>query len=534
MDKRANPLFTTQKNKLANPLFAVTTNAEVSDSELELSNMKVPPWKVLIIDDEPEVHSVTTLVLRDFEFNDRPISLFDAYSSAEAKDILTQESDIALCLIDVVMETDEAGLDLVKYIRNDLKNSQIRLVLRTGQPGYAPERDVIRDYDINDYKAKTELTDTKLHTLMCSAFRAYDDIMCLEQNRIGLEMVIDASANIFEAASLSTFASAVLMQLMALLNLSKHAVMVAASGFSATNNANELKIMAGVGEFKKLIGKDGSTTLPQDVKSLIDTAIAEKRSIFEPRRLVLYSETHQGNHHLLYLLHHRKLSDLDQRLIELFCGNVSIAFENHKLREEIDDTQREIVCILGEAIENRSKESGNHIHRVAAMMAILSKAHGFSDEEVARIKAASPLHDAGKIGIPDMILHKPGKLNDEEWAIMKTHVDIGYNLLNKSQRRTLRYAAIIAHEHHERWDGDGYPQGLAGEEIHILGRIAALVDVFDALTSVRCYKKAWPIDEAVTYVIEQSNKQFDPNIVRLFTENQQKLESICEIFVDPA
>ena len=481
--------------KNASPLFAKSVEDHIAEQEPAADN--VAPWRVLIVDDEPEVHAVTRMVLRDFELHRRSIELVSAYSATQAREILEKEDDFALCLIDVVMETDEAGLDLVKHIRSERQNMNVRLVLRTGQPGYAPEKDVIRDYDINDYKDKTELTDTKLHTLMCSAFRAYDDIMCLEQNRMGLEMVIDASATIFEANSLQSFTSAVLMQLLSILTPCSNAVMVKVSGFSATQDTDEFQILAGVGDFQPLIGTNKKEKLPDNVKAMIDQAQREKRSVYGEGCLVLCSTTKQGNRHLLYLQHHRELSYLDRRLIELFCGNVSIAYENQMLQQEIEETQREIVCILGEAIENRSKESGNHIYRVAEMTAILAKAHGFSDEETERIKAAAPLHDVGKVGIPDNILHKPGKLDTQEWDVMKTHVNMGYDMLKQSQRKILQYAAIIASQHHERWDGEGYPLGLSKDKIHILGRIVALVDVFDALTSVRCYKDAWPIDKAI-------------------------------------
>ncbi|NRB38790.1 MAG: DUF3369 domain-containing protein [Pseudomonadales bacterium] len=522
MASKKNPLFA--KKKKSNK--GSKTTAAPKPPQTYLDN-----WKILIVDDEPEVHTVTKMVLQDYQLMGRGLDLYHAYSAAEARDMLKKEKNYALALVDVVMETDEAGLQLVKYIREELKNHHIRLVLRTGQPGFAPEKDVIRDYDINDYKDKTELTEIKLHTLMCSALRSFEDIKRLDQNRIGLEMVINASANIFESSSLQTFTSAVLMQLMGLIDLSNNAVMVTVSGFSATEDKNQFDILAGVGDFDKFIGSK-KEELPSHVLTLLEQAVSARRSIYETGQLVLYSETLQGNHHLLFLQHYRELNKLDENLIELFCANVSIAYENHMLRAEIDETQREIVCILSEAIENRSKESGNHIYRVAEMTSILALAYGYSEEEAERIKAAAPLHDVGKVGIPDDVLHKPGKLVGKEWETMKTHVDMGYDLLKSSRRKILEYAAIIAHEHHERWDGDGYPQGLVGDEIHILGRIVSLVDVFDALSSKRCYKDAWPIEKAIDFIKQGAGTQFDPEMVDLFLANQQQLQQVCERFTD--
>lgn len=516
--------------KAQSPIFSQMSNKPIHAKPHD--NYGIKPWRILVVDDEPEVHCVTHMVLRNFEFNRRPIEFLDADSAEQAKKILSQEKDIALCLIDVVMESDEAGLELVKYIRQELKDDNMRLVLRTGQPGYAPEKDVIRHYDINDYKDKTELTDIKLHTLMYSALRAYEDIMRLELNRQGLEMVIKASSDIFEAQSLNNFTSAVLMQLMSLMSLSPNALMVKVDGFSVAGNNGQFRVLAGAGEFTSLVGSEKYEDIAGDVREFMEQASCRKQSIYEEKRMVLYSETDQGHHHMLYLQHDRDLSHLDQRLIELFCGNVSLAYENLTLKQEIEETQREIVYRLGEAIENRSKESGNHIHRVASMCAVMAKAFGYSDVDVTRVKAAAPLHDAGKIGIPDRILHKAGKLDNSEWEIMKTHVDIGYQMLKNSNRPIINYASIIAEQHHERWDGKGYPKGLRESQIHLLGRIVAVVDVFDALTSTRCYKKAWPIDEALDYLQAQSGSQFDPQVVTIFMKHISEISSICERLAD--
>ena len=515
-----NPLFSNQRKK---PSKKVAT----------LQQAATPPWKILIVDDEPEVHTVTQLVLQDFELMGRGIELHNAYSASEAKTMLQNNHNYALALIDVVMETDEAGLELVKYIRETLEDHHIRLILRTGQPGFAPEKDVIRDYDINDYKDKTELTETKLHTVLCSAFRSYEDIILLDKNRQGLERVIAASASIFDTHSLQSFSIAALEQLTSHISGSHNKDLSDAAGFSAFTHKNAMTFFATSGRFST---KDNNSdnALTDHIKNLQHLAKTQQHSIYEKDHLMLFSQTQQGQQHFLYLHHNCDINPQDESLIDLFASNLSIAFENHTLRAEIEETQREIVCILGEAIENRSKESGNHIHRVAEMTGIMARAYGYNEDDVERIIAAAPLHDVGKVAIPDDVLHKPGKLIDGEWDTMKTHVDIGYDLLKNSNRKILAFAAVIAHEHHERWDGKGYPQGLAGEDIHILGRIVALVDVFDALANKRCYKDAWPIDKAVDFIKEGAGSQFDPNVVHLFMQNQQQLQVVCQRFSDQA
>ena len=189
------------------------------------------------------------------------------------------------------------------------------------------------------------------------------------------------------------------------------------------------------------------------------------------------------------------------------------------LNNEIEATQREIVFMMGAIAEKRSKETGQHVQRVAEYSLILARLHGLSLEESILIKNASPMHDIGKIGIPDAILNKPGKFTNEEFEIMKTHSEIGYKMLQHSTKSILKAAAILAYQHHERWDGKGYPQGLKGENIHIYGRITAIADVFDALGSERVYKKAWPLEKILKLFKEERGKQFDPSLVDLFLNN---------------
>ncbi|MGA1931808.1 PAS domain-containing protein [Arcobacter sp. YIC-464] len=190
-----------------------------------------------------------------------------------------------------------------------------------------------------------------------------------------------------------------------------------------------------------------------------------------------------------------------------------------ELHEEIEETQRELVYKLGEVGETRSKETGNHVKRVAQYSRDLALLYGLSKAECDILFAASPMHDIGKVGIPDEILKKPGKLTTEEFDIMKSHCNIGFNILKGSQRPVLKAAAIIANEHHEKYDGSGYPKGLKGQEIHIFGRITALADVFDALGSDRYYKKAWEDEKIFNLIREEKGKHFDPILVDLFMDN---------------
>ena len=200
--------------------------------------------------------------------------------------------------------------------------------------------------------------------------------------------------------------------------------------------------------------------------------------------------------------------------------------ESAMLNMELEATQREIIHILGEVSEYRSQETGDHIQRVAEISYMLAKFMGLPENEVERIRLAAPMHDLGKVGIPDAILNKPGRFTDDEYAIMKTHSEIGYNMLHNSKRKLLRFAAEIARSHHERWDGRGYPKGIAGEEIPLAGRICSVADVLDALSSPRCYKQPWPEEKVKEEFQKQRGAQFQPELVDVLMDHWNEIYSL--------
>ena len=476
---------------------------------------KLPKWKVLIADDEDGVHTITESVLASFSFQEREIEFFHAYSGKEAVETVRQNPDIALVLLDVVMESDDAGLQTVKRIREELQNKTIRIILRTGQPGQAPEKEVIRDYDINDYREKTELTSGKLYSVVISALRAYRDIMTIEQSREGLTKIINASKALFTEKSLILFAEGVLTQIVSLLHLP-----VKEDG-SERNNACFVTLENG--EFSVLASIRENNRISEDAAYLMYEAFETKQSFFKEDAFIGFYESANKKTILLYLEGCAGLSEIDKNLLEIFSHNISIAFDNLCLNDEMINTQSEIVKKLGEVIESRSNETANHVSRVANISYILAKAYGLSEEEATKIKLASPMHDVGKVAIPDEILLKAGKLTDAEFETMKAHAQIGWEILKDSRREILRTAALIARDHHEKWDGSGYPNGLKGEEISLCGRITAVADVFDALGHKRVYKEAWPLDKIVKLFKEERGKHFEPKLVDLLLENLDKI-----------
>lgn len=225
-------------------------------------------------------------------------------------------------------------------------------------------------------------------------------------------------------------------------------------------------------------------------------------------------------------------SDLDLKYLTLAASYAAETIGTILLLEEIDKTQKELIYIMGVTGENRSKETGFHVKRVAEYSWLLAKLYGLPPSECERLKDVSPMHDIGKIGIADAILNKPGRLDDAEMDIMKTHAKLGHEILQYSELPLLKAASIVAYEHHERFDGTGYPNQVEGEEIHIFGRITALADVFDALGSERVYKKAWDDERIIALFKEEKGKHFDPHLVDLFLEHREDFFAIRKEFAD--
>ena len=505
--------------------------ADEVQKETEIGQ-KHEPWKILIADDEEEVHTITRMVLEDFVFEQRSIELLHSYTGRETKKVLSEFPDIAIILLDVVMETDDAGLEVVRYIREELANKFVRIILRTGQPGKAPEREIISDFDINDYKEKTELTAQKLFTTIISSLRAYKDLRIIEKNRKGLEVIINSTGQLFANQRLKTFTEGVLIQLSSILQMTEDTLFLQAFGFVASDIKNDLKIVAATGKYNKFVNSSVNEVLPNKTQQYLNQSILEEKSLFIDDVFIGFFKTKNGSRNLMYLEGCSNLTDMDKDLIRVFSINVGVAFDNIYLNREITDTQKEVIETIGGIIETRCRETGNHVKRVAEYAHLLALKAGMGQKNAEILKYASPMHDVGKIGIPDAILNKPGKLTKEEFEQIKKHTSIGYQILKNSKRKIIKAAAIVANQHHERWDGKGYPNGLKGENIHVYGRIICLIDVFDAVSNKRVYKPAWSIEKTLDYIREEKGKLFDPVLVDIFMKNLDEFLEISEKYSD--
>ncbi|MGZ3184656.1 MAG: DUF3369 domain-containing protein [Telluria sp.] len=482
-------------------------------------------WRVLIVDDDVDVHAVTRLALRNVSFKGRELELFSAYSGAEAFRILRDTPDIALVLLDVVMETDDAGLKLARQIREELNNHIVRVVLRTGQPGQAPEQRVIIEYDINDYKAKTELTTQKLFTTVISALRAYESLMMLERSRIGLGKILAGATNLYQVHSLREFASGVLNQVSAILD-------VGADGVLCVMSTGECDptVVAATGNYAQLAENEH---LPSNhaLMPAISKAFAEKHSQFEHPANVLFIHT-QGERELaISVTPPWPLAQIQRDLLEVFCQRIAAAFDNLYMFGQLRKAQEATVVALADLAEFRDHGTGGHVRRVQNLSSRIAEAmvrRGSSDPEltpqlVEMIGLASILHDVGKVSTPDQILLKPGIHTPEERSIMQTHAEIGRAILERASVMVdgvsyLTYGAQIAGAHHEHFDGSGYPKKIGGRSIPLAARIVAVVDVFDALLHKRPYKEPWPYPDVVQYVRERAGTQFDPEVVAALLE----------------
>ena len=499
--------------------------------DTEESMTFVRPWKILIVDDEPDVHYMTRLALRDMHYRDRPLELLSAYSAAEGFAMLSENPDTAIILLDVVMETDNAGLLLAGRIREELGNGLVRIVLRTGQPGQAPEEEVIVEYDINDYKSKTELTARKLFVMVIGSLRTYESLLVIDSSRQGLRRILKGTENLYQYSSLQEFSSGVLSQVSAILEVGADGVFCAKRIRGKRGDAEPgYEVVAGTGKYSELPAQ-GRLSTDHPFFSLIDKVFEMGCNHYEHPYDVLHFATQNGYRFVLVFTPPWPLEDFQKDLLSIFCNRMASAFDNLYLYQQLRASNEATVIALADLAEFRDECTGRHIVRIKrltnALVARLQKRGSFPEEITdvfkAMIGTASILHDVGKVATPDHILLKPGKHTAEERSIMIEHAGKGEVILERAARMIsgesyLSYGAQVAGGHHEFFDGSGYPRGLKGSEIPLGGRIVAVADVFDALVHRRVYKEPWPIEAALEYMRNASGTQFDPEVLVAFLE----------------
>lgn len=487
-----------------------------------------PPWRLLIVDDEADVHRVTRLALHGIEYKGRGLELLSAYSGQEGFEMLREHPGIALVLLDVVMETEDAGLQLVHRVRHELDNGLVRIVLRTGQPGQAPEQEVILGYDINDYKAKTELTLQKLYTTVIASLRAYESLVAIERSRQGLNKILEGSANLYQMHSLREFASGVLALIGAILDVGTHGILCVRQEPNVGQAV--LQVIGATGSFADLVHQ-GSLDESHPVYPLMQQAIEARHSLYQYPNEVLYIPTQTRHEFLLYFTPPWPLTEVDKDLLEVFCSRIASAFDNLHHHLQMEKAQEATVVALADLAEYRDSNTGEHVLRVehwtSRTARRMAERGDYPEQLTPRflelVGMASILHDVGKVATPDQVLFKPGVHDQSQREVMRRHASIGAAILQRSARMVegesyLSIGAEIAGGHHEHFDGSGYPQALKGEQIPLSARIVAVVDVFDALMHRRPYKEPWSLSDSLAYIEAHSGQQFDPKVVAAFLE----------------
>ena len=492
----------------------------------------VEPWTVLVVDDDESVHVITRLVLAGLTFRDRPIELLSAYTAENGIAVLRAHPEVALVLLDVVMETDDAGLRAVQQVREELNNVNVRVVLRTGQPGKAPERDVVVRYEIDGYELKTEQTSQNLVTVVIAALRSFDLIRSIERNRAGLELIMNATAEMSQLRSARAFAASALQNLQALSNRSGGAVFCAPSGRATGTDTLPVEVLAGTGPYTDWAARmlDDADPEGRIRAEILQTASGEDKL---PDPLALGTALVLKSPHVrsatIWVHDVYALDPIEKQLLDVFCSKIAVAFDNVQLIELFRKAQQATVVALADLAEYRDTDTGEHVLRVARTTDLLARdlhAAGkfptdLDELLVEQIGLASMLHDVGKVSIPDAVLLKPGQLDAAERRLMETHAGVGMRILARAdrivgQRSYLTLAAEIAIGHHEWYDGTGYPNRVAGTKIPLSARITAVADVYDALTNARPYKQPWPTAQARAYIVERAGTQFDPAVVESF------------------
>jgi signal transduction histidine kinase len=345
----------------------------IDDADAPAVEEAGPAWKIAVIDDDAAVHEGTRFALYDYSLHGQSIEILSAYSAAEGRELMRTVTDVAVILLDVVMETDDAGLKLVDFIRTQLKNEAVRIILRTGQPGQAPERQVIVDYDINDYKAKTELTADKLFTSLTAALRSYQQIQRMVETRRGLEMIIEGASTLYDFKSMQLLAEGVLTQIASLLNVECGGILVLRD---AGGSQEKFSVLAGSGCYRRFAGAASAGALDAMLQQAVLSAFERRTHQFLSKLSVLYIDTSSKREIVVVLETARPMSATDRALVEVFCSRLSVAFDNVILYDQLHEAN----IRLEERVRERTHELTAANQRLASRWTQLRRSNEFKNE----------------------------------------------------------------------------------------------------------------------------------------------------------
>lgn len=475
----------------------------------------MPPYKVVIADDDDEMHQATKLLLKNFEFEDRGLLFIDTYTGDETIRVLNEEKDIAVIILDVVMESKVAGLEVVDYIRKVQENHKIRIILRTGQPGEAPENKVIADYDINDYRLKSELTAQRLFTSMYEALRSYRDIMILEHSRESLSRMIKMSSNLFSQKSIEDLYTCILDQLLCSKDTQPSALyfreMCDDCGFVFLDDATYGTIIAATGRYSQLLGKNiKEISELKEIQTKAKSMLSRQEDIFAHMEngYLISKTSHTGMTSFIYI--ESRDFNFDIELIKDYLTNYSTALDNYLINQALIENQKELIMLMSASIDRCCTDIGQQVLRTCKMGELIAHEIGLNVDVKKIIRIASRLHDIGE---------------RSELAFPLEAVD--EHSIDLEEFTLIRKAAIIAGHQNKNREIEGYPLGITKEVLVNIAEITYLTNAY-ALFKSRNKENDLLLE---TYK-EKANGLFNPIVWDAFINLKEKIENIWRTYPD--
>ncbi len=490
---------------------------------------KLPKFKILIADNEIEMHTITFNLIQDYKFSNFNLEFMHAFNRAQALDLLMKNQDVVMIIVNEKMDTPIDGIAVSRFIREELDNNTMKIVLRTKDSSYYSIDSFIYKYNIGDCKTSSELKGNRLFRLIHSSVNQYIQMLSLDGHRVELQKIIKASSDMHEYSSQDELLKGFLMQISSLIDCNSNDSLVV-----EWDKEEQFEIVAALGDYNEDVGK----LIEQVELNHMGDRSLKNHMIQNQKQSLEFSDnyflaTYKSSVGCIYGIYYEyKKNTINQNLLKVFMKNSSILLDKFLINDKIYEEQREMIISLGEFVEKRDTWIHNHVIRVSKLSRVLASKLDFNEDEITRIELASSIHDVGKLVVPDSILNKPGKLDVEEFEIIKKHTTTGFHLFEALDTSFLEIIKNIIRHHHEWWNGNGYPDNLTGERIPIEARLVAIVDVFDALTSERPYKKAWPLEKAVDYIEKQSSIQFDPRLVDVFMDSLDEIVEVLKEYAD--
>jgi len=496
-------------------------------------------WDVLVVDDEPNVREVTALALSRLAFEGMPLKLHYASSAETAIESLQRIPGVAVVLLDVVMEHETSGLELISYVRGTLKNPFVRFILRTGQAGAAPESEIIQNYDIQEYWNKVDLTVKRLRNTIISALRSYVSLVRVERRREISDLILQQSRRLQEESADETqFIELIAKSIVGVFANSRYTMPHDADHTDAFSSLilqsakcgdPHCLVACAQGRFEGWTGLSAETLPDLETRATLLDMIAQQEPIVITQddhqlRLLLTFCAPGIRRSALYL--QAAANSLDPCYLMTLAAHAQTIFKSKSAHWLTRRSYAESALRLAGIAEARLGGNEDRLQRVAHQARLMALRGGCSAREAELLAQASALRDVGNIKLPDAILIKPGPLTDEEWMLVRTHPILGYDLLAASSIDDLKAGALIALEHHEKWDGSGYPHGKRGLDISLGARLTSIIDVHDRMTSDRPYRKALPASEALSFLKDRAGTDFDPDLVANFFDIYDEIAAV--------